>query len=134
MKQVKNEDKLTFMDLSDEDKLAIMEAIEKDFAEVWVGKEWHNKFPNRMVSLDYIYRTKPRKTIINWEYIHPNLKAYARDKDGEGWFYKVQPTKKKLTWWADDGADAESCWFSEKVIQVGDEPWDESLILRPEGE
>lgn len=88
---------------------------------------------------DMIYYIPDTKTVINWEYIHEDYIAYARDENGGGYLYSKVPfldnTDNTKLYWA-QGPGKYTCTSSQsnRVIKVGDEGWKDSLIIRPEYE
>jgi len=78
-----------------------------------------------------------RRTVIVWEYVHPDFKWYARNSLQEGIFFQERPETyqddKGWIWKTKTLSISRSArLLSNSVIREGNEPWQESLIERPE--
>lgn len=130
-----NEEKKRLEDLSEDEQLIVFKGFIGGCLESYFVDSGWISYKNSTLNMTYIYRVPPRKTKIDWSCINPNLKYFAIDNNGERWFYSEKPKISVLTWDCYNHVMTESaCLLSDKVIQIGDEPWQESLIERPEGE
>jgi hypothetical protein len=84
---------------------------------------------------DTIYFVPAKKTVIDWSCIHPDFRFYKRDLNSAGFFSSHKPEiGYENRWSLCVGRFIDSALLSDKVIQVGEELWNESLIIRPDGE
>ena len=131
MKEFLNENKRQFKDLTDEEKLLIIEEKMKGNVEYTNGFGW-NKASESNLKFGYIYRTKPKPTKkldIPWQFIKPEFKWAAMDKNGEIYLYLEKPECK-------DGY-----FYSINYMSLGDilnidttgVDWKTSLTQRPDG-
>lgn len=132
---VENKDMLPLKDMSDEDKLKIVNALIDDATNVevlcWDG-EWHH-FDGSVASsvgLGYQYRLKAKATPLNipWEHIKSKYKWTAMDESGSVFVYENKPVIQSDYWYnAEDIACLEDCLN----INTDNVNWELSLTKRP---
>lgn len=127
-----NEEKKPFKDLFGEEMKIVVDAIiggsAEYFNQIWVSKTCTG------VYLAEIYRVPPRKTKIDWSCFDKSIKAIARSSNDSVYGYDQIPVLNEASGNFENGLVCAFCHLSDKVLQIGDEPWQESLIERPEGE
>lgn len=134
MKEFLNENKLQFKDLTDEEKLLIIEEKMKGNVEYTNGFGW-NKASESNLKFGYIYRTKPIKKLdIPWQFIKPEFKWAAMDKDER---ICVFTASVKVDY--DHGMiiyeEENKCHYLSDVLNIDTTgvDWKTSLTQRPDG-
>lgn len=132
---VENKDMLPFKDMSDEDKLRIVNACiaSTEHVQYYIQNHWTNK-SDGWIGMDSAYRVKkatelPTPLNIPWEHIHPQWKYAAMDENGNVFLYTSEPFSVK--------ADEQwSCcdMFTDTIclnINTDNVTWELSLTKRP---
>lgn len=81
---------------------------------------------------DTDYRIAPAiPDYIDWSHVSEEYRFLARDKDGRNWLYERRPGKLDEAWASSGGNLASPAIFAS--LKIGNVPWDQSLVERPEG-
>jgi len=130
MKEFLNENKRQFKDLTDEEKLLIVNEKMKGNVEYTLRDVWC-KASDWEVNFKYVYRTKPAKKLdIPWKFIKPEFKWVAMDKDGEIYLHIDKPAFGSWNWVTNSGY----CRIDQKLnIDTTGVDWKTSLTERPDG-
>jgi hypothetical protein len=132
MEEFLNENKIQFKDLTDEEKLLIINEKMKGNVEYSLGNGWDQALDFEL-SFKYIYRTKPKpikKLNIPWQFIKPEFKWAAMDNDGEVYLHIDKPSFGSQDWVTNSGY----CRIDHKLnIDTTGVDWKTSLTQRPEG-
>lgn len=138
MTEFLNEDMKEFKNLSAQEMKCIVNAKDVDYyARDDSTPGWRRK--RRLGDGFYktfIYRTtsKPKKQlIIPWEYIKPEYKWAAMDKDGIIWIYGEEPLCFE-DHWSCTGHECQQNSLQGINIDTTDIDWKESLVKRPDGD
>lgn len=126
---VPNENKVTFREMTAEERSAIVDAkVLGEVERYWGDGEWRCS-DDASVVFSCIYRTKPRQLIIPWDVIKPEYKWAAMNDDEAVWLYDRKPEIYMDERWAIMGC----CSPSVLNIDTTGIDWRESLVQRPEG-
>lgn len=128
MKEFLNENKRQFRDLTDEEKLLIINEKMKGNVELLgINPEVWSNAGKDSIAFYIAYRTKPTKKLdIPWQFINPKFKWAAMDKNGEIYLYLEKPECK-------DGYFCSINYMSLVNIDTTGIDWKTSLTQRPEG-
>lgn len=104
----------------------------------WGGDSWSEVQRGAKLLRNSIctYRLAPKpvcKTVYPWAALHRDVVACAVDTDSFAYAFDCVPTKGSGHWWR----ESPNLWRIDSLLvgySRGDEPWAETLQLRPEGE
>lgn len=135
VKHIPNHEKKAFKDLTPEERSAIVEAWINGNADYFseVDNKWAEKSEYTALMQVSVYRTRPRRLVIPWEVIKPEIKFAFVGKSGRvyGCEYKPHPNYCFYDGWKSDGR-----WLNIGeciAIDTTGIDWRESLTQRPEG-
>lgn len=134
----RNKDKVPFIDCTPEQQLEIIRAKKEGRCERLFSFASHGweAAKSKEIMFNGIYRTKQRKTVINWGMIPEEFKWFSFDKRSSCLdFWAKKPFKGNCNWFYrgfENNVNTISKDVAKKIVQLGDEPWDESLQQRPE--
>lgn len=117
-----------------EGKIAVMQAFaggaKIEFS--YKGLKWYKATDPCWDWNTYDYRIHEEPVIpdeVPWTAVDPKYEYHAFDYDGNGYFYTDSPLLVSKGWGLSEGRFATSVLF---VIKRGNQPWDKSLVKRPE--
>lgn len=133
-----NEEKKELKDLSEEEQLNIFNGFMKCNLEFLSSTgEWVTS-ACEILNKSKIFRVPPRKTKIEWSFFDKKWRYFAIADNEDLLLFTDEPILvgdgDKSQWRFNNRALVINDLLSDKVIQVGDEPWQDSLIERPKGE
>lgn len=132
MKEFLNKDKRQFKDLTDEEKLLIINEKMKGNVEYTLGSIW-DKASDFEIRFNYVYRTKPKpakKLDIPWQFIKPEFKWAAIDENGDIFLHIDKPVLGNSYW-----LNYAPCKRINDTVNIDTTgvDWKTSLTQRPDG-
>lgn len=132
MKEFLNENKRKFIDLTDEEKLLIInEKIKGNVELIRAGNDMWSVAGISDITFNVIYRTKPTKKLdIPWQFIKPEFKWAAIDENGDIFLHIDKPVLGNSYW-----LNYAPCKRINDTVNIDTTgvDWKTSLTQRPEG-
>lgn len=132
--EVPNEEMKKFIELSDADKIAIINAKFNGDAQytMTLNGMWVDCLNTSSIDFNIAYRTKPVKKLdIPWNIIAPVFNYAAMDESGEVWLFEIEPKATKVQWVVAEFEGEFECASRVFVLDVTGIDWKTSLTKRP---
>lgn len=136
MEEFLNENKIQFKDLTDEEKLLIINEKMKGNVElIRAGNDMWSVAGISDITFNVIYRTKPKpakKIDIPWQFIKPEFKWVAMDENGNIYLHVDKPVIRSFDWYTESDCRRIDHIYMLNIDTTGVD-WKTSLTQRPDG-